>query len=118
MPSIFMSREDEVGPMFKSTAEASAEESIAATVGHISEGKPLVLLRVNCRVVPVYNKTDVSGLQTFLRNKFVVWASNGSNVEEIWNNFKNIAYKSTEYVVPHKTLRKNSDTGYYNKEIK
>ena len=42
------------------------------------------------RVVPVYNKTDVSGLQIFLRDKFVVGASNGSNVEEIWNNFKNI----------------------------
>jgi len=40
------------------------------------------------RVVPVYNKTDVSGLQIFLRDKFEVWASNGSNVEEIWNNFK------------------------------
>jgi len=37
------------------------------------------------RVVPVYNKTDVSRLQTFLRDKFVVWAS---NVEEIWNNLK------------------------------
>jgi hypothetical protein len=41
------------------------------------------------RAVPVYNKIDVSGLQTFLRDKFVVWASNGSSVEEIWNNFKN-----------------------------
>jgi hypothetical protein len=40
------------------------------------------------RVVPVFNKTDVSGLQTFLHNKFVVWASNGSSMEEIWNNFK------------------------------
>jgi len=29
------------------------------------------------RVVPVYNKTDVSDLQTFLRDTFVVWASNG-----------------------------------------
>jgi hypothetical protein len=38
------------------------------------------------RVVPVYNKTDVLGLQTFLRDKFTVWASNGSCVEEIWNN--------------------------------
>jgi len=42
------------------------------------------------RVVPVYNKTDVTRLQTFLRDKYVVWASNGSNVEEIWNNLKNI----------------------------
>jgi len=42
-----MSREAEVGPMFKSTAEASAEEEcVAATVAHIAEGKPLVLLQV------------------------------------------------------------------------
>ena len=30
------------------------------------------------RVVPVYRKTDVLSLQTFLRDKFAVWASNGS----------------------------------------
>jgi len=70
------------------------------------------------RVVPVYNKTDVSGLQTFLHDKFVVWASNGSSVEEIWNNFRNIVYESIERFVPHKTLRKNSDPEYYNNEIK
>jgi len=58
------------------------------------------------KVVPVYNKTDVSGLQTFLRDKCVVCASNGSNVEEIWNNFKNTAYEIIERFVPHKTLRK------------
>ena len=40
------------------------------------------------RTIPVYNKTDVPGLQTFLRDKFVGWASNGSSVEEIWINFK------------------------------
>jgi len=44
--------EVEVRPMFKSTAEASAEEEcVAATVGYISEGKPLVLLQVNCRSI-------------------------------------------------------------------
>jgi len=69
------------------------------------------------RVVPVYKNTDVSSLQTFLHNKFVDWASNGSNVE-IWNNLKNIVHKSIECFVPHKTLRKNSDPEYYNKEIK
>ena len=58
------------------------------------------------RVVPVYNKTDVSGLQTFLRDKFVVWASNGSSVEEIWNNFENIVYEGIECFVPQKILRK------------
>jgi hypothetical protein len=45
------------------------------------------------RVVLVYNKTDVLGLQTFLRDKYAVWASNGSCVEEIWNNFKNIVHE-------------------------
>jgi hypothetical protein len=70
------------------------------------------------RLVPVYNKTDVSGLQTFLRDKFAGWASNGSSVEEIWNNFKNIVCETIERFVPHKVLRKNSDPEYYNKEIK
>ena len=61
------------------------------------------------RVVPAYNKTDVSGLQTFLHDKFVVWASNGSSMKEIWNNLKNIVYESIERFIPHKILRKNSD---------
>ena len=39
-------------------------------------------------------------------------------MEEIWNNLKNIVYESIECFVPHKTLRKNSDPEYYNKEIK
>jgi len=39
-------------------------------------------------------------------------------VEEIWNNLRNIVYESIEGFVPYKTLRKNSDPEYYNKEIK
>jgi len=47
-----MSRKTEVEPMFKSTAEASAEEErVATTVAHLSEGNQLVLLQVNCRSV-------------------------------------------------------------------
>jgi len=50
--NIVVSTDVEVGPMFKSTAEASAEEEcVAAKVGHISKGKPLVLLQVNCRSI-------------------------------------------------------------------
>jgi len=64
------------------------------------------------RVVPVYNETDVSGSQTFLRNKFVIWATNGSSVQQIWNNFKNIVHESIGRLVPHKTLRKYSDPEY------
>ena len=36
----------------------------------------------------------------------------------MWNNLKNVVYESIERFVPHKTLRKNSDPEYYNKEIK
>ena len=68
--------------------------------------------------LPTLNKTDVSGSQTFLRDKFVVWSINGSNVQKIWNNFKNAVYESLERFVPHKTLRKNSDPEYYDTEIK
>jgi len=70
------------------------------------------------RIVPVYNRTDVSGLQIFLHDKFVVWASNGRNVEKIWNNIKNVVYGSIERLVPHKIFRKNSDPEYWNKKIK
>jgi hypothetical protein len=45
------------------------------------------------RVVSVYNKIDVLGLQTFLCDKFSVRASNGSCVEKIWNNVKNVVHK-------------------------
>jgi len=38
-------------------------------------------------------------------------------VEEILNNFKVIVYECIEMIVPHKILRKISDTEYYNKEI-
>ena len=76
--SILMSREAEVGPMFKSTAEASAkEECAAATVAHIAEGKPLVLLQVNCRsicnkilefwnLIDTYNPDVVIGMESWL----------------------------------------------------
>ena len=57
-------------------------------------------------------------MQTFLRDKYEAWSSNGKSVEEIWDNFKNIAYESLEQFVPHKKIRKNSDSEYYNKEIK
>ena len=36
------------------------------------------------RLVPVYNKTDIIGLQTFLWDKYESWSSNGKSVEEIW----------------------------------
>jgi hypothetical protein len=29
------------------------------------------------RPVPVYHKTNILGLQTFLRDKFAIWAGNG-----------------------------------------
>ena len=58
------------------------------------------------KLVPVYNKTDVLGLQNLLRDKFGIWASNGSSVEKIWKNFKDTVSESIECFVPHKLLRK------------
>jgi hypothetical protein len=66
----------------------------------------------------VYHKANILGLQTFLRDKFAIWASNGRCVEEVWTNFKNIILESIKRFIPHKILRKNSDPEYYNKEVK
>jgi hypothetical protein len=59
------------------------------------------------RLVTVYLKTDVLGLQTFLRDKFAKWAGNGSNVEEIWINLKEVVFESIERFVPLKILKQS-----------
>ncbi|PNF39896.1 hypothetical protein B7P43_G00924 [Cryptotermes secundus] len=64
------------------------------------------------RLVPVYHKADTIGLQTFLRDKFSIWVSNGGCVEEVWNNFKSIILQCIERFIPHRILRKNSDPDY------
>jgi len=46
---------------------------------------------------------EILSFQTFLRDKFAVWASNGSSVEEIWNNFKNLVYESIEGLTTQNT---------------
>jgi hypothetical protein len=70
------------------------------------------------KLVPVYHKTDVLGLQNLNREKYGTWASNGSSVEEIWNNFKKIVSECIKHFVSHKMLRKNPDPEYYSKELK
>jgi hypothetical protein len=61
------------------------------------------------RLVPVYHKTNVTSLQSFLRNKFASWASHGSCVEEFWKSFKEIVFESIDRFVPHKILRTDPD---------
>ena len=58
------------------------------------------------KLLPVYHKTDVLGIQTLLRDKFGIWASNGSCVEETWNNFKEIVSKCIEGLFHIKYLEK------------
>jgi hypothetical protein len=70
------------------------------------------------RLVPVYHKTKVTGLQSFLRGKFASWASNGSCVEDIWKCFKEIVFQSIDRFVSHKFREKSPDPEYYNKEVK
>jgi len=83
-----MSREVEVVPMFKSTAEASTkQEGVAATVAHISEGKPLVLLQGNCRsnfnkslefwnLIDTYNPDVVIGTESWLSEEINIFRDN------------------------------------------
>jgi hypothetical protein len=70
------------------------------------------------RIVPLYHKTDVLGLQTFLREKFTLWAGNGSSVEGIWKSYRDTVFEGMERSVPHRSLSKNSDPEYYDREVK
>ena len=87
-----------------------------------------VLLEVDCvekglethekRLIPIYHKTNVLGLQNFLRDKLPTWANSGSCVEDIWKKFKDIVFEGIEPFVPHKMLKRIPDPEYYNKEVK
>jgi hypothetical protein len=44
-------------------------------------------------------------LQNFFRDKLPIWADNGSCVEDILNNFKDIVFEGIERFVPHKILK-------------
>jgi hypothetical protein len=70
------------------------------------------------RAVPLYHKTDIPGSQAFLRDSFRLWAGSGSCVEEIWISFKEIIFKGIKRHVPKKTLSKNPDPKYCNRELK
>ena len=70
------------------------------------------------RLVPAYHKTNILGPQKFLRDKLPTWANNGSCVEDIPKNFKNIVLEGIESFFPHKILKQNPDPEYYNKEVK
>jgi len=59
---------------------------------------------------PSASQTDVLDLRTLLRDKFGMWANNGSCVDEIWNNFKETISECIERFVPHKLLRKKTRT--------
>jgi len=61
------------------------------------------------RLIPVYHKTDFLGLQTFLRDKFARWTGNGSCVEEIRKNVKEMVFESIAPFVPQTILKKKSD---------
>jgi len=52
------------------------------------------------RLLSVYHKTNVLWLQNFLRDKLATWANNGSCIEDIWRNFKNIVFEGIVRIVP------------------
>jgi hypothetical protein len=49
---------------------------------------------------------------------FELWAGNGSSAEEIWNSCKDIIFQGIKRYIPKKTLSKNPDPEYYNREAK
>jgi hypothetical protein len=55
----------------------------------------------------MYHKTNVVRLQNFLRDKLPTWANNGSCVEDIWKNVKDLVFEGIKRFVPHKILKQN-----------
>ena len=51
------------------------------------------------RIVSVYHTMDVLGLQAFLREKFNLWAVNGSCVQEIGKSYKDIIFEGIKMYI-------------------
>ena len=66
------------------------------------------------QLVTAYHKTNMLRLQNFLRDKLPTLANNGSSAEEMWKIFKEGIYR----FVPHKILKPNPNSEYYNKKLK
>ena len=58
------------------------------------------------------------GKQQFIREKVQKWSNNGSRVEEIFPNFKDIVFEGIENLVPPKILKPNLNPEFYKKEVK
>jgi hypothetical protein len=69
------------------------------------------------RINPLYHKRGILGLQDFLRDKFNLWAGNGSSLEEIWKHFKDVILESIERYITQTIRRKYPDRECYNKEV-
>jgi hypothetical protein len=63
-------------------------------------------------------EANILGLQTFLPDKFAIWASSDRVDEAVCNYFKNIILESIERFIPQNILRNKSNPEYYNKEVK
>jgi hypothetical protein len=69
------------------------------------------------RLVLVYHKKCVRATK-FLRDKLPTWANNGSYVEDIWKNFKDMVFGGIKRFVRRKILKQNPNSEYYSKEVK
>jgi len=66
----------------------------------------------------VCSPTNVSGIQTFLRNKSATRPAMVASWSRYGIKFKETVFENIESFVTHKILRANSDPSYYNKEVK
>ena len=66
----------------------------------------------------MYHKTDGLVLQAFHREKFNLWAGNGSCVEEIWKGYTVKFSRVSKIILPQTILSKDLDPEYYNKDVK
>jgi hypothetical protein len=69
------------------------------------------------RIVPLYHRTYIGCLKSFLRDKFNLWAGNGSCVEEIWRDFKDRIFVGMKRYGPENILSESLDPERFNKDV-
>jgi hypothetical protein len=66
----------------------------------------------------MYNKTNILGLRTLIREKFSSRASNGKVLKKCGLILRLFFFKESKNFLPHKIMRKNSDPVKHNRGLK
>ena len=65
-----------------------------------------------------YDRADIGGFRTFLKQNYDGWVREGGLVEQGWKNFRRLLEQGMRTFIPRRKVRKSTDPLFYNRMVK